>query len=85
MPKFAPQSFIIKIWLEETAAEAGEATWRGHITHVPSGKRCYLDDLDGIAAFVAPYLEELGVSGTGHSRRRGLLERWKRRLGVGQR
>ena len=54
-------SFIVKVWLEETAEEAGQATWRGHITHVPSGERRYLQDLDKIAAFIAPYLEEMGV------------------------
>jgi len=53
--------FIIKIWLEETAEEAGRAMWRGHITHVPSGKRRYLKDLDDIVVFVAPYLEGMGV------------------------
>jgi hypothetical protein len=54
-------SFIVKVWLEETAEEIGQATWRGHITHVPSGERRYLQDLDKIAAFIAPYLERMGV------------------------
>jgi hypothetical protein len=53
--------FVVRIWLEETAEEAGRATWRGHITHVPSGERRYLEDLDDIIAFIAPYLEEMGV------------------------
>ena len=53
--------FIVRIWLEETAEEAGRATWRGHITHVPSGERRYLRDLDDIIAFIAPYLQEMGV------------------------
>jgi hypothetical protein len=54
-------SFIVKIWLEETAEEAGQATWRGHITHVSDGERRYLKDLDGITAFIAPHLEQMGV------------------------
>jgi hypothetical protein len=54
-------SFIVKIWLEETVEEADRATWRGHITHVPSGERRYLKDLDGITAFITPYLAEMGV------------------------
>lgn len=54
-------SFIIKIWLEETVEEAGKATWRGHITHVPSGTRRYLKNLGDITDFVTPYLEEMGV------------------------
>lgn len=54
--------FIVKIWLEETAQEAGRAKWRGHITYVPSGERRYLQDLDDILAFIAPYLEGMGVN-----------------------
>lgn len=54
-------SFIVKIWLEETVEEAGRATWRGHITHVPGGERRYLKDLDDVPAFMAPYLERMGV------------------------
>ena len=53
--------FVVRIWLEETIEEAGRAIWRGHITHVPSGERRYLKDLDDIAIFIMPYLEEMGV------------------------
>ena len=55
------QSFVVRIWLEETAAEAGRVTWRGHITQVPSGERRYLKDLDGVTAFIATYLRRMGV------------------------
>lgn len=54
-------SFIVKIWLEETAEEAGQVTWRGRITHVSNGERHYLKDLDDISTFIAPYLEGMGV------------------------
>ncbi len=59
MDQFEAQthSFIIKLWLEELAEDAGRPIWRGHVTHVPSGERRYLQDLNGILAFVAPYLE----------------------------
>ena len=57
----APQSFIIKVWLEETVEETGRATWRGRITHVPSEKQRYIEDLDAIASFIVPYLERMGV------------------------
>ena len=67
--------FIVKIWLEETAKEAGRATWRGHITHVPSGRRRYLKGLDDITAFIVPYLSQMGVKlGI-----RWRIERWLRR------
>ena len=55
------ESFILKVWIEETADDGRRASWRGHITHVPSRQRRYLRDLDAIAAFVAPYLERKGV------------------------
>jgi hypothetical protein len=70
------QSFIIKIWLEETAAEDGRAIWRGHITHVPGGERRYLKNLDDIASFMAPYLEPMG----GRSYSRICRPSWFKRL-----
>lgn len=54
-------SFIVKIWLEETTERADHGTWRGRITHLPSGEQRYIKDLDGILAFVAPYLTKMGV------------------------
>jgi hypothetical protein len=77
LPELAPQSFIIRIWLEERAEEAGKATWRGHITHVPSGQRQYIQDLDRISSFIGPYLEAMGVELQGGWR----LRRWLRRMG----
>jgi len=57
-------SFILKVWLEEDTQEAACATWRGQITHVNNGDQRYLQDLDEIRAFVAPYLEEMGIKVT---------------------
>lgn len=70
-------SFIVKVWLEETPEETDEPTWRGHITHVPSGERRYLQTLDDVSAFIEPYLLQLGV-------RSGLRDRrtWRRRSSV---
>ncbi len=51
-------AFVIRIWLEE--AEGGEAAWRGHITHVLSGERSYLKDLEYILKFIASYLDVTG-------------------------
>jgi len=75
-------SFIVKIWLEETVEEAGQATWRGHITHVPSGDRRYLKDLDDISNFVVPYLDRMGVKLDIRWRVRQWLKRWKLYLKV---
>jgi len=74
-------SFIIRIWLEETVQEAGVAKWRGHITHVPSGKRRYIEELDEIVTFIVPYLGEMGVRLQKHWRVQHWLKQLKALLG----
>lgn len=69
-------SFIVKIWLEETAAETGRIVWRGHITHVQGGERRYLKRLDQIPALIEPYLQQMGVK----PRTGWRLADWLRRL-----
>ena len=54
-----PESFIVRVWLEEAARPPHRAPWRGHITHVPTGDRKYVEDLQGIAAFIASYLDRM--------------------------
>lgn len=57
------QSFIVKVWIEEGADRDDPGVWHGHITHVSSGKRLYLKNLDNnIRTFIAPHLEEMGVA-----------------------
>ena len=69
-------SFVVKIRLEETP-DARRAVWRGQITHVPSGERRYLKDLDSIKSFILPYLGDA----RGERRvRRGIWKwRWLKR------
>jgi hypothetical protein len=55
------QSFIVKIWVEEASDRAGPARWRGQVTHVPGGERQYAKGFDEISAFIASYLEKMGV------------------------
>ena len=69
--------FILKIWLVEVATKARQATWHGSIVHVPSGRRQPLKDLDDVVAFVAPYLEAMGVKLGLCWRVRLWLRRWK--------
>jgi hypothetical protein len=38
-----------------------EPIWRGDIEHIQSGARAYFDQLDQIAIFLMPYLEEMGI------------------------
>ena len=73
--EYGSHSFVVKIWLEETVQEAGRAVWRGHITHVPSGKRRYFGQLGEVAVFIRPYLAEMGV-------RQGLRAWWQRLRGL---
>lgn len=54
-------SFIIRLWLEETAEETTPIKWRGYITHIPSGKQLYLKSLDEITHFIHAYLSTLGI------------------------
>lgn len=55
-------TFVIRLWLEETALEAELPSWRGHVTHYPGETRRYVSDLDQVVAFVAPYLEAMGIA-----------------------
>lgn len=70
------QSFIVKVWVEEKAEEAGRGLWRGHITHVQSHQRRYLKSLGEIEDFIAPHLQEMGVN----LGMRWRVRRWVKRL-----
>lgn len=50
------QSFVIKIWLEESAEESGRAVWRGRIVHVASDTRKSIKSTDEIVAFIQSYV-----------------------------
>jgi hypothetical protein len=53
--------FVVKVWVDEVYPEGQGALWRGHITHVMSGKRRSVDNLGEITTFISEYLEEMGV------------------------
>ncbi|MGZ3645440.1 MAG: hypothetical protein ACXVCM_16490 [Ktedonobacteraceae bacterium] len=56
------QSFIVKVWVEDNSEAGNQGAFRGHITHVTSHQRRYLKNLGEIEDFIAPYLEEMGLS-----------------------
>ena len=58
-------SFVVRIWLEED----NRAKWRGHITHVPSGTRQYVEQLADIVDFIGPYVDGMKLGKPGQSRR----------------
>ena len=70
------QSFIVKIWVEDSAEKNGWGVWHGHITHVPDHERHYLKNLDEIQDFIAPHLEAMGVK----PGRRWRLKSWLKHL-----
>jgi hypothetical protein len=70
------QSFIVRVWVEDRAEEAGRGTWRGQITHVSSGQRRYFENLNEIPDFIAPSLEAMGMK----LGMRWCLRRWLKRL-----
>ena len=55
-PEEQTHSFVLKFWLEEIDDATGEPVWRGHITHVASGKRQHLQGLEGVLDFIAEHL-----------------------------
>ncbi len=67
--------FMVRIWLERREIEGASTEWRGVIEHVTSGERQYLKDMDDITAFIAPYLEQMGVR---------FRKRWRLRLWLKQ-
>jgi len=59
-------SFVIKIWFEEEAlCNSDQAKWRGHITHVASQKRRYVESLAGISEFINENLIAMGAGSAG--------------------
>jgi hypothetical protein len=71
-------SFIVKIWLEERTDDSDPLIWRGHITHVPSGQRRYMRNLDEMTSFVAIFLQDMGVQLGKCWRARQWLMHWGR-------
>ena len=76
-PERTIHSFIVKIWLQTPATRAAPATWSGQITHVPGGERRYLRNLNGVTAFIAPYLAAMGVNPGIRGRAKSWLSRLK--------
>ncbi|MCA9938276.1 MAG: hypothetical protein KC418_06520 [Anaerolineales bacterium] len=72
-------TFVIRLWLEESAQEQSETVWRGHITHLLTQKRRYLQTPDEIIFFILPYLVEMGVKLQMKWRIKWWLARWRQR------
>lgn len=70
------QSFIVKIWAEETTSTGHWLMWRGHITHVPSGTRRYFDSLSGLYYVISHFMSQLGIPFSRPAGLKALLCRW---------
>lgn len=54
-------SFVIRIWIEEADDSSGQGKWRGHITHVGTLERLYVEHLRQISSFIEKYLQAAGA------------------------
>ena len=52
-------SFVIKLWVEEVIS--GQTKWRGHITHVSTEERRYVERLEDVTEFIHRYLIAMGA------------------------
>jgi hypothetical protein len=59
--EFNTHSFVIKIWIEGTPNGEKKPSWRGHITHIPSGERRYVTTLYCVFIFIMRYLKSMGI------------------------
>ena len=62
MPDLNMHSFVVRIWLEEPVCDGKGARWRGHVTHVPSEEKRYIERLIDLDTFIGSYLKTMGVS-----------------------
>ena len=70
MPESKVHSFIVKLCLDDAEHRSGKAGWHGHITHVPSGERRYLRQLQDIVVFIKAYVGEIDGTFISNVRRR---------------
>lgn len=82
MERFETQShsFVIRLWLEETIEADGQATLRGHVSNVSNGRQGYVQSVEDIVLFMAPYLESMGIQLSWSLRIKRWLRKQKRRL-----
>lgn len=48
--------FVVRLWLEAQDEAATVFTWRGQVTHVPSGRRIYVNQLDDVQTAINSFL-----------------------------
>jgi hypothetical protein len=58
-PESNAVTFVVRLWLE--GGDEGPRVWRGHITHVMSGERRYVQSPEGIDAFITRFMRCLDI------------------------
>lgn len=71
--EFRLQSFVIKVWTDDPDSKCDQRTWRGRITHVPTGESRSITELGEITSFIGAYLEQMGISAKGRRKGRSWL------------
>lgn len=56
LDEWKTHSFVLRLWCEEAQTTHSAGLWRGHITHVQSGKRRYFQQLHDVVTFISTYL-----------------------------
>jgi hypothetical protein len=56
-PRPDTHSFVVRVWIEDRCDTSGTVRWRGSVTHVPSGRTRYFEDLTDMCAFVAAHMQ----------------------------
>jgi hypothetical protein len=71
--EFRLQSFVIKVWTDDPDSTCDQRTWRGRITHVPTGESRSITELGEITSFIGAYLKQMGISAEGRRKGRSWL------------
>ncbi|MFW6063759.1 MAG: hypothetical protein ACOC9V_06235 [Chloroflexota bacterium] len=59
--EISTESFMVKVNIEQQAAESGALKWQGIIVHIASGDVFHFDNLHQIERVVIPYLQAHGI------------------------
>jgi hypothetical protein len=55
------ESFVIKFWIGPVTTAQGRRAWRGHISHVNSKERRYVQRMGDLERFITRHLNAVGA------------------------
>lgn len=68
-PEIEIQSFIVKIWLETEGRLGNQSRLHGYVTHVLTGERRYIHQLDDLPHIIRQFLQTLQTAQPPHQPR----------------